>query len=425
MRADHVALADAAQDAVGDRPQQGIADRMAERVVHLLEAVEVQAENRAVFTPPGIRHRRIHALAQHGPVRQVGQRVVPGHVRQLRFGIVLGGDILGHAAHADDLAGRVALGPALHAQPAYGAAGPDDAELDVVAVALGALQRAVDRRGDGGDIVRVHRIGRGARGRQRAFLLLVQRLVAGRQMQHVGRQVPVPGAHADGRDGADEARLAFRQCGLGGAAVVHVVDGADPFRGLALLRLVDRRAADPHPAPGAGGQDAEFGVDGPFRIGDRDPVRQHRRLVLRMDDRKPAAVAQRRIGQPGQGMPARGFQDGAVGAGLPGDDRARLGERAVAPFADRQLAHRLLLGGDVGADADRAAIRRRAFGDQQPAPVRQQPLHRRVVAAMPARSSRMKRLQVVPGLRVLPAPGALAHDVAKVAPGTMKGALIA
>ena len=88
------------------------------------------------------------------------------------------------------------------------------------------------------------------------------------------------------------------------------------------------------------------------------------------------------------------------------------------------LVRRLQLGqgrlqvGDVGADADDAAVRRLALGDQDPAMVRQLAFHRAVVAVMPGDRSPDKIFYVVAGLRILAALAAAADDVLEPRAGT-------
>ena len=91
---DHqVDVADVGSQAVGDRAQQRVADRVAVGVVHRLEAVEVEAERREAAGPLVI-SRRGPDFAQRHAVRKVRQRVVPRHMGDARLGAAALGDVL-------------------------------------------------------------------------------------------------------------------------------------------------------------------------------------------------------------------------------------------------------------------------------------------------------------------------------------------
>ena len=72
------------------RAQQRIADRMTERIVDALEAVEVEEHHRQFVAAAQRLH---HLVLEHHPVRQVGQRVVPRHVNDLGLGAPALGDV--------------------------------------------------------------------------------------------------------------------------------------------------------------------------------------------------------------------------------------------------------------------------------------------------------------------------------------------
>ncbi len=64
---------------VGDLAQQRVADRVAERVVDVLEAVEIDQEQRAALLAVGrVAQRLVERLAHHRAVGQAGQRVEAG-----------------------------------------------------------------------------------------------------------------------------------------------------------------------------------------------------------------------------------------------------------------------------------------------------------------------------------------------------------
>src|SRR5882757_9249373 len=65
-----------------------------ERIVDTLEAVEVEAEHREVLAAADADERFLQPRAKQGPVRQVGQTIMPRHVGDLRLGGAPVGDIL-------------------------------------------------------------------------------------------------------------------------------------------------------------------------------------------------------------------------------------------------------------------------------------------------------------------------------------------
>ncbi len=85
MAAHGVRLADAGAQALGDRAQHLVADRMAQRVVDVLEPVAIEEQHREA---PAIaarqRDRTREAIVQQQAVRQVSERVVLGKVQHLQ-----------------------------------------------------------------------------------------------------------------------------------------------------------------------------------------------------------------------------------------------------------------------------------------------------------------------------------------------------
>ena len=64
---------------VRDLAEKRVPDRMAERVVDVLEAVEIDHEERAaLLAMRGIAERFVKRLAHHRPIGQSGQRVRSG-----------------------------------------------------------------------------------------------------------------------------------------------------------------------------------------------------------------------------------------------------------------------------------------------------------------------------------------------------------
>ncbi|GJE72896.1 hypothetical protein CHKEEEPN_4457 [Methylorubrum podarium] len=111
----HVVAAHMAPQPLGHRPQQVIADRVAEAVVDRLEPVEVEAEHGERRL--GVGAQRLDPLgadlAQAGAVGQVGEAVVAGHVDDARLVAPPLGDVLegrhpaaalghGPVGHGDD-----------------------------------------------------------------------------------------------------------------------------------------------------------------------------------------------------------------------------------------------------------------------------------------------------------------------------------
>ena len=90
----HVGFLEAAAQALGDRLQQLIADRMAERVVDALELVDVDIEHGQLLARPYRLERLFQPLAEQDPVRQFGQRVVMRQMRDLLLGAPALGDVL-------------------------------------------------------------------------------------------------------------------------------------------------------------------------------------------------------------------------------------------------------------------------------------------------------------------------------------------
>jgi hypothetical protein len=100
-----VAAADATLQLAGHRPQEAVADVMAERIVHVLEAVEVDEQH---GDPPLVTfcllQRHAQALDAQRPVGQVGQHVVLREVADaLLVGLALadvepGGNVVGDLA---------------------------------------------------------------------------------------------------------------------------------------------------------------------------------------------------------------------------------------------------------------------------------------------------------------------------------------
>ena len=91
---DGVGFAHAAAQPAGHHPQQLVAGRMAERVVDVLELVEIETQHREPLAALDMGQRFAEALAQQQAVRQVGESVVARHVGDLHFRAPPLGDVL-------------------------------------------------------------------------------------------------------------------------------------------------------------------------------------------------------------------------------------------------------------------------------------------------------------------------------------------
>lgn len=78
----------------GHGPQQLVTDRMAQRVVHRFELVEVKEQQREAATLPRVRKRMLELLTEQHAVGQVGERVVMREMNHFRFRRALVGDFL-------------------------------------------------------------------------------------------------------------------------------------------------------------------------------------------------------------------------------------------------------------------------------------------------------------------------------------------
>ena len=85
-----------------------VADRVAERVVDVLEPVEVDQEQRAALLPVrGVAQRFVERLAHHRAVGQAGQRIEPGEAGDLLLGAALLGEVGADPAEAEEAAAFV------------------------------------------------------------------------------------------------------------------------------------------------------------------------------------------------------------------------------------------------------------------------------------------------------------------------------
>ncbi len=93
---------------IRDLAEQGIADRVAERIVHVLEAIEVDHEERAALLPMRrVAQGLVERLAHHRPVREAGERVEPRKPADLLLRPALLGKVRADAAEAEEAAALV------------------------------------------------------------------------------------------------------------------------------------------------------------------------------------------------------------------------------------------------------------------------------------------------------------------------------
>ncbi|MGY4413191.1 hypothetical protein ACVWW4_004927 [Bradyrhizobium sp. LB7.1] len=101
-------MSEAAADPARDRLQQLVADVMAERIVDALEFVDVDIEQRELTAAGDLLQLVFDLVAEQHPVRQVGERVVMRHMRDLLVGAPPFGDILDDIDEVTRLAGFIA-----------------------------------------------------------------------------------------------------------------------------------------------------------------------------------------------------------------------------------------------------------------------------------------------------------------------------
>ncbi len=128
---DGVHLAHARHEAARDVLQDEVAGVVAQRVVHDLEAVEVEEEHRhvALLAPRG-HDRLVQAVLHEAAVGQARERIVVRHVVDGALGVQALGDVLHQRGEAGDVAGAV-----------------DDRRVVPLAVDGAAVARDVDERG--------------------------------------------------------------------------------------------------------------------------------------------------------------------------------------------------------------------------------------------------------------------------------------
>ncbi len=138
---DRVAVAHGALQPRGDDAQQPVADRVAEAVVDVLEAVQVEHHHRDQL--PGaarLRHRLLHPVAQQVAIGQAGERIVVGKIFDAALLHLALGDVL-HDAAQDDRVVRIAPRLRLMQHAALGAVRVNEPMLERERHAFGAQAR--------------------------------------------------------------------------------------------------------------------------------------------------------------------------------------------------------------------------------------------------------------------------------------------
>ncbi len=155
---DGVALPEDADEPMGHGLEDLVAGVVAQRVVDVLEVVEVdeQRGHRSVLAPGADEHL-VGSVEDQGAVGEAGQRVVQRHVEELGLGLLALGDV----AQVADVAGhRRVVAEVAHDRlgVAVGAVGVLDPELDGLGDRHGVDQRG-ELRLDAGPVLGMDELG--------------------------------------------------------------------------------------------------------------------------------------------------------------------------------------------------------------------------------------------------------------------------
>ena len=155
---DHVAFAHDRAQPLGDRDEQEVAARMAERVVDLLELVEIDEVHGAHLLRRAGGKRVVHAAAQDGAVGQSGERVEARKVVDLGLRDLALGDVLAdqhHAAVLHRLDGELERASVVQVDDEGVAFGAGEANVEIVHQAFGLIGRDQPAVGaDGHELLR-------------------------------------------------------------------------------------------------------------------------------------------------------------------------------------------------------------------------------------------------------------------------------
>ena len=83
---EHIALSDTGAHSFGNGLQHLVADGVAKRIVDFFETIEIEHEERKMsISVPSTCKSAVQVLAKQQAVGQIGQRIMPRHVRDLRL----------------------------------------------------------------------------------------------------------------------------------------------------------------------------------------------------------------------------------------------------------------------------------------------------------------------------------------------------
>ncbi len=227
-----VAGPDASEQPLAHRHEQPVAHRMAQALVDVLEAVHVEEEDGEAQVRLALqeRHRLPQPVHEQRAVRQPGESVVKRVVEELLLGFLALGDVGLRSGHPRRLALRVAHRRAAQQDPPPGPVRMADAVLHLQ---VGSVAREVPRHlaGEPVAIVRVHPLEPRLRVAAHIFLAQAEHLLpAGREVDAVGGEVPVPEPVVGAALGQGVALLALPQRALGAPALGDVEQRAGDRR---------------------------------------------------------------------------------------------------------------------------------------------------------------------------------------------------
>ena len=158
----HVAVAEHAVEPAGEVHEELVAGGVAHRVVHELEAVEVQEQHRGVRAGPlGAGEGRLEVVDEQGAVRQARERVVGRVVGELLLERLAHGEVHHHAVEPPRLPVVVADRLTTFLDPAPTAVAVQDLVLDEVGLAERDVVRDLDVDAvamfGGDEVVQLHR----------------------------------------------------------------------------------------------------------------------------------------------------------------------------------------------------------------------------------------------------------------------------
>jgi hypothetical protein len=112
---DRIHFADARSHSPRDFAEQQVSRGVAERIVHGLEVIEIDAQDcQAALIPSSPCQCLLEAIFQQHPVRQMGERVMLRQKTDLPLRFDLARDVPSDAAIADECAGFIKNRPSAH-----------------------------------------------------------------------------------------------------------------------------------------------------------------------------------------------------------------------------------------------------------------------------------------------------------------------